>query len=48
MLTIAPGYSFVDEQTKTGLEEASRAGSLPCVSRNFRLALSANGGGSVH
>ena len=47
-MPIAPGYSFVREQTKTGLEQASRAGSLPCVSRNFRPALSANGGGSLH
>ena len=39
---------FVREQTKTGLEQASRANSLPRVSRNFRPAFSANGGGSLH
>jgi hypothetical protein len=42
------GHRFVREQTKAGLEQASRAGSLPCVSRNFRPALSANLGGSLH
>jgi hypothetical protein len=43
-----PGYSFIREQTETGLEQASRAGSLPCVSRNFCPALSANARHELH
>ena len=46
--SIDPGYSFLVEQTKTGLKKASRANFLPRVSRNFRSAFSANGGGSLH
>ena len=44
----APGYRFVCEQTKTGLEQASGARSRASVSRNFCAALSANHGGSLH
>src|SRR4029453_9403073 len=47
-MPIAPGHRFIREQTETNLQQASRAESLPYVSRKFRPALSANSGGSLH